>query len=489
MSDHLTDIICRCEQERDLFRRHALPSSPGCLELFRRAFAGNQDAWTALWRIFEPQMRAQIPRQDLVESDVVLQEAMVKFVRKVPDCPALRTTDELGFIIAFLNRAIKWAFLEQYRAARKVYPHDSLEDHPDVTSDLSPASVADHVEDQLLLEHLMQRGQALFVSSIEQVVFQAFFVCSFKPRDILAAHPNLFADIHQVNNVVKRVRRRLLNDVAIRNLMDQPSDVSRSRRQKIDTTAFLEISIQPELQSETPMDVPCPFDEDLLLDYLLESAADDVRVHIERSPHCVRAVQRLREELTSLQHLFYRHTCPDEETLLAYQEQRIQGTEFLVLRKHIVNCPLCQQELTLLAEMDTLAQASTMPRRLRRVIEALFQPPLELALKGSQLLHYQIPDAPHLIIHLRVSTRVVRGKPRTWTLRGELRSHEGQKVGNLLLAASLRRPEHPEQIDYLADLHTDSVFVLSGVAAGTFRLHLTLEPYDIVIPQIIIGDD
>jgi hypothetical protein len=505
MSEHLTETIRCCEQEREAFRRVALPKSPCCVDLFRRAIAGEQDAWAALWQIFAPQMRARLPVQPLVEPEEVVHDAMMKFARAVPEHPYLFASTELGPIIAFLNRAVKWAFLEHYRTAQKKKLDISFRDvrgslSSDESDDMAGednfaapgaahSSVADDVEAKLLLEGIIQRGQDLFVSDEEQTVFQQFIVCQRKPQHILVDYPNLFATIHQVNNAIKRVRRRLINDEATCTLLGRTVGGQGDRRQKTDPDAFLEISIQPEQQREHPMGTPCHLDEDTLLDYLLDAASDDSRLLIERSPDCLRNVQRLQSELARLQQLFYRSTCPDALALTAYQEQHSQGTEHLVLQRHIAACPLCQQEIALLAAMDTAAPERSVGQRVRHIIEAVFQPPLALALKGSPMLYYQTPDAPHLAINLRVSARPARRGPRTWTLRGELRTTEGHKVAaHLLQAVSLWQQEHDAPA-YQGTVAADSSFVVAGLPAGTFRLQLVIEGYEIIIPQLLVGDE
>lgn len=53
-SDHrlLDDLVTCCQSERTVFRQTGEQRSPCCMELFRRAFAGDQDAWTEVVRIF-----------------------------------------------------------------------------------------------------------------------------------------------------------------------------------------------------------------------------------------------------------------------------------------------------------------------------------------------------------------------------------------------------------------------------------------------------
>ena len=44
----LADIIAHCQEERRAYRLWHITAAPWCMELFRRAFAGDQEAWQAL---------------------------------------------------------------------------------------------------------------------------------------------------------------------------------------------------------------------------------------------------------------------------------------------------------------------------------------------------------------------------------------------------------------------------------------------------------
>ena len=46
----LATLIQSCRQEREAFIKSGETSSPACIELFRRAFAGEEAAWEAIFR-------------------------------------------------------------------------------------------------------------------------------------------------------------------------------------------------------------------------------------------------------------------------------------------------------------------------------------------------------------------------------------------------------------------------------------------------------
>ncbi|HEY0605496.1 MAG TPA: zf-HC2 domain-containing protein, partial [Herpetosiphonaceae bacterium] len=87
---------------------------------------------------------------------------------------------------------------------------------------------------------------------------------------------------------------------------------------------------------------PCTLDEATLLDYISGSASPDIRAAVEGSPACRAAAEQLARELRPLLQAMYRVTCPDPDTLVAYQEGRLDSTSQLVYRRHLAECPHCR---------------------------------------------------------------------------------------------------------------------------------------------------
>ena len=50
----LQDLIAGCQNERKSYRSDDDSRSPSCAEIFRRAFANDQEAWTAVHELFKP---------------------------------------------------------------------------------------------------------------------------------------------------------------------------------------------------------------------------------------------------------------------------------------------------------------------------------------------------------------------------------------------------------------------------------------------------
>jgi DNA-directed RNA polymerase specialized sigma24 family protein len=206
----IDDLIARCQEERRAYHQTGSPGSPACVELFRRAFAGDQDAWTAVQGVFEPLMRAWIGTQQHVDPDDVLQEALIAFARWAPQHPELVTGDEVSRPLAFLRQCTKTALLMQLRGARR-RAHLSLDglNHP------LPHDAADAVETRLVLH---DRTRQLLVTPQERLVFDELLVYGLKPQDIFRRHPDQFPDLETLRTVIQRVLRRLRKDPVIQEL-------------------------------------------------------------------------------------------------------------------------------------------------------------------------------------------------------------------------------------------------------------------------------
>jgi hypothetical protein len=212
---------------------------------------------------------------------------------------------------------------------------------------------------------------------------------------------------------------------------------------------------------------------------------------IERSTACRAAAARLRADLRPLLAVIYRHACPEPEQLVAFQEARLEGTQALVIQRHLDSCPPCQHELAALHTLDTLLTAAQpdLPTRVaglvRRVVEATFQPALAAQVLGSDVLAYRSPS-----IYLSLSTEKAPGQARTWSLWGEARTLDGQLLPADQIEAVLLHPvaatAAPDEL--AADLDADGSFVFEGLAAGSYRLRLLTTDEEIIVRAIPVGD-
>jgi hypothetical protein len=465
---HLDEVIARCREERGAYHSTGARASPWCMELFRRAFARDQDAWAALRATFEPLIRAWIGKQRTVEYDDVLQETFLAFAHYAPTHPDLVAGDEPDRVLGFLRRCAKTALLTLLRRH-----HDE--------DDLSEQAVAaPSVGDAEARAIIRERLELLLETEEERRAFYLRFECGLRPQQIVAIYSRQFPDLGALYDIIQRITRRLRKDSTIRALYG----LSPVARQKPGADASLEIRALAGDEDDTMPEEPCAMSEALLLDYITGAAASDLRLAVERSPACLAAARRLAHELRPLLRRLYRMSCPDAPTLVAYQERQLQGAAHLVIHRHITGCPLCQEECALLAEIDSVPLTPT-PGAMRRLVEALFQPAIGLPQPArGELLRYESPQ-----VLIALSVRRMPGQPRTWTLRGQARTPDGRHIPGMIEAALLRPLDTPDQEEQPGAIEASGSFVFRRLLAGAYSLRLLTAEEEIIIRRIVVGDD
>ena len=124
------------------------------------------------------------------------------------------------------------------------------------------------------------------------------------------------------------------------------------------------------------------------------------------------------------------------------------------------------------------------PGPLRRIVEALFQTPLGLAqpVRGG-LLYYRTPT-----LAIQLSARRMPGGRRAWVLRGELRTHDGQRLVGVIESIAIQRTDALDQTAIAGTIEASGVFAIADLAAGTYQLSLTTADEEIIIRRLEIGD-
>jgi DNA-directed RNA polymerase specialized sigma24 family protein len=213
----LADIIAHCQEERRAYRLDHAAAAPWSMELFRRAFAADQEAWQALRALFEPLVRGWIGSQRCVEYEDVLQETFLAFARYAPRHPELIAEDEPGRVLTFLRRCAKTALLNLLRQRREA---ESLNAHAASTA------VSDDFETR---EALRERLKELLQTEEERRVFHWRFECDMKPKQIVASYSHQFSDVTAIYEIIQRINRRLRKDPRIRALYGAPANYCSER--------------------------------------------------------------------------------------------------------------------------------------------------------------------------------------------------------------------------------------------------------------------
>lgn len=204
------DVLARCQHERTAYRQERITTSPACVELFRRAFGDDQEAWAAVHAAFAPLVRAWIGVQHRLEPDEVLQESFLAFARYAPRHPDLVIGNDLSRVLAFFRQCTKTALLMILRKLKTAPDTVAV----DAADQLTTHGIAD-LEYRLAM---YERVRQLLTTDEERLVFTCRFVYDMKPQDILAAHRETFGDMQQLNTVLQRIVRRLRQDQELRQL-------------------------------------------------------------------------------------------------------------------------------------------------------------------------------------------------------------------------------------------------------------------------------
>ena len=449
MSD-IRQLTLLCQEERKRYHRTGETASPSCMELFRHAFTGNETAWTAIQSTFEPLIEKWIGVQSRLEVEDVRQDAWLAFFRHAPRIPRLVSTDQLGPVLEYLKKCTKSAILMVVRRSRQ-------------ESDLYAGEIFDHaVQVQLRLD-IQKCLDRLLETDEERQICTWRFIYGMSPRQIVEEYSSEYPDIQDVYQIIQRLSRRFRRDPELRQLGVNYI----SARRKTDSNASLEFRLfeQPDMQEEKNVTEECHLNEAILLDYITGIATEYDRRVVEASPACMQVAQQLADEILPLLSLFYRTTCPDTARLIDYQERTLIGADYLVIERHVAECPHCQAEITILSDIDEVKlNAGTNP--LHRFVEAFLATPTQLPqpVRG-QMLRYETPQ-----IAIILSKRKAVGKPRTWTLRGQLRTPDGQlftDVEDILL-------QYTTDVDrtFHASLADSGSFTFQELAEGTYRLRV-----------------
>lgn len=230
------------------------------------------------------------------------------------------------------------------------------------------------------------------------------------------------------------------------------------------------------------MEESCQVEEELLLAYMSGDVSEEIRRAIEESSVCLAKAKQLADEHSMVRQLLYRSMCPDSEELVAYQERSLPHEEEEKLRLHLQECPLCQEEYTLLTIADTVTlvpeSASWFDAiqaagyRTLRFIDAMFQPALKRGYAGI-LGDYTFPDLPN--VHINLSTYESVEQLGSWSLLGRVITLDGLSVTDTVKFVILRG--HGDLIgqEYQTPVDEHGYFVFEELNSGEYELRAFIE--------------
>lgn len=137
-----------------------------------------------------------------------------------------------------------------------------------------------------------------------------------------------------------------------------------------------------------------------------------------------------------------------------------------------------------LESMD-VQNTATQPHLLHRIVEALYESPLTYGLQGSWL-HYRTPE-----IFINISSRQNLGQARSWTVRVQVRSHEGELLTAAVKSATLegigQAVGRLYQLDQQQTTRHESSLTFRDVEAGHYCFSIILPDKEIIIRRMAVG--
>jgi anti-sigma factor RsiW len=232
---------------------------------------------------------------------------------------------------------------------------------------------------------------------------------------------------------------------------------------------------------------PTEIQEGDLMAYVDGVAEEAVVRHVRRCPACARQVQVLAGLGAALTVNLYRHTCPEPDQMIAYQQGELEGNEKLAVAQHLRQCPHCARELADLAREER----ASLRERLRAAIEtleAVLVPPRAQGAAVGGAGGGRPPPAARVYrageIEIILSWQAVWAQPDRWDLSGQVRVE-----GRVLEMIGGARVELYRGAGLIAIVAVDSGgrFAFAGVEPADYDLCLLWENRDITVKAVQVG--
>lgn len=482
-ADHFCET---CREERRQYAQSGATSSPACAELWRLAFSEHDEAWSCIITIFEPWLsricnaaiqnsprRCGMSNEDLADVTQDVWHNLWRFhVRNSTESATLVNSGDISRVLGLVKTTAKMRILELCRQPAILESLPSDDPPIDQDEDKTARSATPKVDppDTALRLDILALLRRNIASVRDQIVAEMMFLQNLKPQDILDLRPDQFRSVEDINQVRQTLLRRIRTDHA---------------RQESLAAASLRFSTTNEEASMSPHE-PCPFDEGVLLDYVNGHVNAEIRQAIEATPACMQAASQLQAAVAAWQPYLRQMVCPTADRLVAYQEKRVVGTDYLVLRSHIERCPFCSGELQMLSAMDTAA-LSPKSSVLRRIVALLFQPPtLGLAPVLGEGSYQTVERIPPVELFLRTYRRSVQED--AWMLVGRLRSAEDQPLADVE-SVSIEDIDDVHALALSANVDNSGAFTFLGLEAGRYRIRIFTPTEEIILHEFQIREE
>lgn len=220
----LTVLHQRCVQESKRFLRGQSNVSIYCFELFRRAFASqDQAAWEHLYHVYEPLVTRWVLGNQWFansgeEAQYFVNRALEKMWASISPDKFARFT-EVKALLRYLKMCVASAIIDHSRAMEKLNLVD-LQDNPDgelggeETALGEPVFVPGKPLEQAFFDRMEAAAlwrliKETLADPLEYELIYASFVLGLKPREILAERPGQYASIRQIYRVKESALAKL----------------------------------------------------------------------------------------------------------------------------------------------------------------------------------------------------------------------------------------------------------------------------------------
>ncbi|MGQ9480836.1 hypothetical protein [Chloroflexus sp.] len=187
------------------------------MQLFRRAFAGEQEAWVYVIDIFQPLIyswlrRVRGTRSDFIDDDdltTVAHDALLKLRDSANRLPESTVGETLNRLLAHLKKYagkdVPTLFRRRNRSRKISYIEDDTPQGAHILDAKTRITLAQHLREVL--------------SEDELFVIEHLFFKGYKPQDIIHDFPERFVNIDHIYQIRQNALRRLRNDPVIRDLV------------------------------------------------------------------------------------------------------------------------------------------------------------------------------------------------------------------------------------------------------------------------------
>lgn len=240
-----------CAEETGRYFSDQVTDSSPCYELFRRAFTKKkqdgfaeqsqdvsdeenqdpsiveiQDAWAEIIRVYGGEVAGWISKHPQTlrsnrETQEYVNRTFARFWQAVSNAEFERFRD-LRALLAYLKMCAHSVIMEDARRANILEHAVALDDLAD-SSGGDPPAPADTQTERVVLANETKRAvreavNARLKNKKERLVVHCLFELGLKPKAIYAQHPDVFADVDDINDLRQNVLARLSRDPVIRRL-------------------------------------------------------------------------------------------------------------------------------------------------------------------------------------------------------------------------------------------------------------------------------